>query len=112
MEKSGKAISATGEVVPKEVLTFAEGLRQEVFTGSTGRVFPKAMKASPLLRSWLARFENLKVILLLQHRWMGPITSSQTHIFATPIGDVKIHAKALILAMGGASWARLGPDGA
>ena len=95
-----------------EVINFAEDLGQEVFTGSTGRVFPKAMKASPLLRAWLARLETLGVTLLRRHRWVGPLEVSDIHHLETPAGGVQIHAKALILAMGGASWARLGSDGA
>jgi len=95
-----------------EVINFAQGLGQEVFTGSTGRVFPKAMKASPLLRAWLARLETLGVTLLRRHRWVGPLDVSEIHNFETPAGGVQINAKALILAMGGASWARLGSDGA
>jgi uncharacterized flavoprotein (TIGR03862 family) len=87
-------------------------LGQEVFTGSTGRVFPKAMKASPLLRAWLVRLENLGVTLLRRHQWVGPLVASETHSFETPSGEVQIQAKVLILAMGGASWARLGSDGA
>jgi len=100
------------EFGPKEVIGFAQNLEQEVFTGSTGRVFPKVMKASPLLRSWLTRLEALGVTLLRRHRWVGPLEVSEIHRFETPAGGVQIHAKALILAMGGASWARLGSDGA
>ena len=100
------------EFGPTEAITFAQGLGQEVFTGSTGRVFPKAMKASPLLRAWLVRLENLGVTLLRRHQWVGPLVASETHSFETPSGEVQIQAKVLILAMGGASWARLGSDGA
>ena len=100
------------EFGPKEVINFVQDLGQEVFTGSTGRVFPKLMKASPLLRAWLARLETLGVTLLRQHRWVGPLVAGESHSFETPTGDVIIQAKALILAMGGASWARLGSDGA
>lgn len=99
------------EFGPKEVINFAQNLEQEVFTGSTGRVFPKVMKASPLLRAWLARLETLGVTLLRRHRWVGPLVAGETHSFETPAGGVKIQAKALIFAMGGASWARLGSDG-
>jgi len=99
------------EFGPKEVIKFTEGLGEEVFTGSTGRVFPKVMKASPLLRAWLARLETLGVTLLRQHRWVGPLVAGESHSFETPAGGVKIQAKALILALGGASWARLGSDG-
>ena len=100
------------EFGPKVVIDFAHRLGQEVFTGSTGRVFPKAMKASPVLRAWLARLETLGVTLLRRHRWVGPLSAGETHSFETPSGGVKIQANALILAMGGASWARLGSNGA
>ncbi len=99
------------EFGPKAVIKFAQDLGQEVFTGSTGRIFPIVMKASPLLRAWLARLESLGVMLLSRHRWMGPIDLSKIHNFETPRGDIQIQAQALILAMGGASWARLGSDG-
>ena len=100
-----------GEFGPKEVANFAQELGQEVFTGSTGRVFPKIMKASPLLRAWLTRLEALDVTLLRRHRWVGPISTNEVHSFKTPEGDLQINAKALVLAMGGASWSRLGSDG-
>ena len=99
------------EFGPKEVINFAQDLGQEVFTGSTGRVFPKAMKASPLLRAWLAQLESLEVTFLRRHRWVGPLEVSEIHRFETSAGEVQIQAKALILAVGGASWARLGSDG-
>ena len=97
---------------PAEVIGFAQGLGQEVFTGSTGRVFPTRMKASPLLRAWLARLDALGVVLLRRHRWIGPLTTDALHLLATPKGQVAVTAGALILALGGASWARLGSDGA
>ena len=97
---------------PAEVIGFAQGLGQEVFTGSTGRVFPTRMKASPLLRAWLARLDALGVVLLRRHRWIGPLTTDAPHLLATPKGQVAVTAGALILAPGGASWARLGSDGA
>ena len=97
---------------PAEVIGFAQGLGQEVFTGSTGRVFPTRMKASPLLRAWLARLDALGIVLLRRHRWIGPLTTDAPHLLATPKGQVAVTAGALILALGGASWARLGSDGA
>ena len=100
------------QVGPAEVSGFAQGLGQEVFTGSTGRVFPTHMKASPLLRAWLARLDALGVVLLRRHRWIGPLTTDAPHLLATPKGQVAVTAGALILALGGASWARLGSDGA
>ena len=100
------------EFGPDEVIGFVEGLGQEIFTGSTGRVFPTRMKASPLLRAWLARLDALGVVLLRRHRWVGPLTPHTQHLFETPKGKVPLTAGALILALGGASWARLGSDGA
>ena len=100
------------EFGPAEVIGFAEGLGQKVFTGSTGRVFPTRMKASPLLRAWLVRLDALGVTLLRHHRWIGPLTTHAQHLFDTPKGNVTLTAEALILALGGASWARLGSDGA
>ncbi|MDA8818026.1 NAD(P)/FAD-dependent oxidoreductase, partial [Planktomarina sp.] len=97
---------------PAEVIGFAEALGQEVFTGSTGRIFPTCMKASPLLRAWLARLDALGVVLLRRHRWTGPLITDAQHLFDTPKGKVTLTARALILALGGASWARLGSDGA
>ena len=100
------------EFGPKEVINFAQALGQEVFIGSTSRVFPKVMKASPLLRAWLARLQSLGVTLLRRHRWIGPIGTCGIHKFHTPHGIFEIQAAALVLAAGGASWARLGSDGA
>lgn len=91
---------------PKEVVAWAEGLGQEMFTGSSGRVFPNAMKASPLLRNWLITLAGFGVEIRTSHRWIGG------NKFQTPSGEVTIETKATILALGGASWSRLGSDGA
>lgn len=96
---------------PAALIAWAEGLGQEVFTGSSGRVFPRAMKASPLLRAWLARLEGLGVTLRRRHRWMGWDDAGRLR-FATPEGEVSFAPRATILALGGASWPRLGSDGA
>ncbi|WP_299746282.1 TIGR03862 family flavoprotein [uncultured Tateyamaria sp.] len=93
------------------VIHWAEGLGQEMFTGSTGRVFPKAMKASPLLRAWLQRLDGLGVNILPRHRWIG--WQGKQPMMKGPDGTVSpIDADAVVLACGGASWARLGSDGA
>ncbi|WP_415401220.1 TIGR03862 family flavoprotein [Tateyamaria sp. SN3-11] len=92
------------------IVDWANGLGQEVFQGSTGRVFPKAMKASPLLRAWLARLEALGVERRTRWRWMG--WDGQALTFDTPEGPQTVPHEACVLAMGGASWARLGSDGA
>ena len=95
---------------PDDVQNWARNLGQEVFTGSTGRVFPKVMKASPLLRAWLARLEGLGVDL--RKRWRLITLEGVTAVFDTPDGLRRASADVLVLALGGASWARLGSDGA
>ena len=95
---------------PDDVQNWARNLGQEVFTGSTGRVFPKVMKASPLLRAWLARLEELGVDL--RKRWRLITLEGATAVFDTPDGLRRASADVLVLALGGASWARLGSDGA
>lgn len=95
---------------PAEVSAWAEALGQPVFTGSTGRVFPKAMKASPLLRAWLARLDGFGVVL--RRRWNLVEFDHGIAVFDTPDGERRIRAKATVLALGGASWARLGSNGA
>ncbi|SMY08326.1 TIGR03862 family flavoprotein [Flavimaricola marinus] len=95
---------------PEAVIDWAEGLGQTVFTGSTGRVFPTVMKASPLLRAWLARLQALGVDLDRRWRWTG--WDAEALAFDTPDGPVRERPDLTVLAMGGASWACLGSDGA
>jgi uncharacterized flavoprotein (TIGR03862 family) len=95
---------------PADVKSFAESLGQPVFTGSTARVFPVAMKASPLLRAWLARLAALGVTLHTRWRWTGLIGPAL--IFTTPDGPRHVTPAVTVLALGGASWRRLGSDGA
>jgi uncharacterized flavoprotein (TIGR03862 family) len=95
---------------PEEVQHWAEGLGQPVFTGSTGRVFPEAMKASPLLRAWLRRLAEAGVKIETRMRWTG--RDGADWLFDTPGGERRVRAGATVLAMGGASWRRLGSDGA
>ncbi|WP_374429603.1 TIGR03862 family flavoprotein [Tabrizicola sp.] len=95
---------------PKEVQDWCRSLGQEVFTGSSGRVFPVAMKASPLLRAWLNRLTSQGLEIRTRWRWTGFDGPSLT--FDTPTGRQTLAPKATILALGGASWSRLGSDGA
>ncbi|MGZ9808927.1 TIGR03862 family flavoprotein [Pseudoroseicyclus sp. H15] len=95
---------------PAEVRAWAEGLGQPLFTGSTGRVFPTAMKASPLLRAWLARLEEGGVTLRRRWRWTG--FDGAALRFDTPDGTALLEPRFTVLALGGASWQRLGSDGA
>jgi uncharacterized flavoprotein (TIGR03862 family) len=92
------------------IRAWAAGLGQETFAGSSHRVFPVAMKASPLLRAWLARLEGFGVDIRTRWRWQG--RAGDLHRFTTPDGEVLIRARITVLALGGASWARLGSDGA
>lgn len=95
---------------PDALRAWCEGLGQPVFTGTSGRVFPRAMKASPLLRAWLARLESLGVSLRRGHHWVGWDASGALR-FEVPGGTTLIRADAVLLALGGASWPRLGADG-
>ena len=94
---------------PSDVMSWAEGLGQTLFTGSTGRIFPDVMKASPLLRAWLVRLADLGVSILTRWRWLG--WDSGALSFDTPEGPQSRHPDVTVLALGGASWARLGSDG-
>ena len=96
---------------PAQLRDWAKGLGIDTFVGSSGRVFPAAMKAAPLLRAWLHRLRSAGVSLHMQHRWLG-WTDDGALRFATPLGERTIAADAVILAVGGGSWARLGSDGA
>jgi uncharacterized flavoprotein (TIGR03862 family) len=98
------------EFGPAEVRRWAEGLGVEVFTGSSGRVFPRAMKASPLLRAWARRLATQGVAVRIRWRWLG--WQHGAALFATPAGPRALAAGATVLALGGGSWARLGSDGA
>jgi uncharacterized flavoprotein (TIGR03862 family) len=94
---------------------WAHGLGIETFIGSSGRVFPRDMKAAPLLRHWLHRLRARGVRFHMRHRWVGwaPEEASRLGVrLASLQGEVTAHADALVLALGGASWPRLGSDGA
>ncbi|WP_298841384.1 TIGR03862 family flavoprotein [uncultured Roseobacter sp.] len=92
------------------VRDWAQGLDQEIFTGSTGRVFPRAMKASPLLRAWLARLAANGVLLRTRMRWQGWDDNGNA-LFDTPSGSESVTADVTVLALGGNSWSKLGADG-
>jgi uncharacterized flavoprotein (TIGR03862 family) len=102
------AIEAFG---PEDVRAWCEGLGQHVFVGSSGRVFPAAFKAAPLLRAWLRRLEGMGARFEGRHRWLG-FGSDGGLRFTTPHGEVVRRADATLLALGGASWPRMGSDGA
>ncbi|MBL8305414.1 MAG: TIGR03862 family flavoprotein [Rubrivivax sp.] len=90
---------------------WAAGLGVETFVGSSGRVFPRDLKAAPLLRAWLHRLREQGVHFHMRHRWLG-FGEGASLRFAAPEGEVDIEPAAAVLALGGASWPQLGSDGA
>ena len=97
---------------PQALIAWAEGLGQPTFVGSSGRVFPKAMKASPLLRAWLKRLAAQGVTIKTRHDWRGWNANGEL-VFVNERGDaITAHAAATVLALGGASWPKLGSNGA
>ena len=120
--KSGEIGALLAKFGASDVQAWAHGLGVETFVGSSGRVFPKDMKAAPLLRAWLHQLRAAGVRFHMRHRWLGWDDSAQAdadvdagghHLhFATPTGNVTVQADAVVLALGGGSWSRLGSDGA
>ena len=98
-------------VPPAALVAWAEGLGQPTFVGSSGRVFPRAMKASPLLRAWLLRLTAAGVDIQTRHQWLG-WTPDGALRFHGPLREVTARPDATVLALGGASWPTLGADGA
>ncbi|WP_213774900.1 TIGR03862 family flavoprotein [Bradyrhizobium sp. dw_78] len=115
LARYGKAMphlkSAIEAFPPSALREWSEALGQATFVGSSGRVFPQAFKASPLLRAWLRRLDSRGVRFTLRHRWMGWDDRGDLW-FETPDGRRSVAARATVLALGGASWPRLGSDGA
>jgi len=104
-------LAAVIEAFPPDLLrAWCEELGQPTFVGSSGRIFPKVLKASPLLRAWLRRLDASGVKFALRHRWIGWDDSGRL-LFQTPEGQRAVEAGATVLAQGGASWPRLGSDG-
>ncbi len=106
------------EFGPDQVRAWVHGLGVETFVGTSQRVFPVDMKAAPLLRAWLHRLRAAGVQFHMRHRWIGwqghgnPGDAAKGLLFATPDGEIAVAADAVILALGGGSWARLGSNGA
>lgn len=96
---------------PAALIGWANGLGCETFVGSSGRVFPKVMKTSPLLRAWLQRLAALGVTIATGHEWLG-FAEGGAQRWRGPDGELKtISPAATLLALGGGSWARLGSNG-
>lgn len=96
--------------LPDALRAWSEGLGQPTFVGSSGRVFPQSFKASPLLRAWLRRLDQLGVRFALRHRWSGWAANGDLQ-FETSEGLTSVKPDATVIALGGASWPRLGADG-
>ncbi|UCV20512.1 TIGR03862 family flavoprotein [Ferribacterium limneticum] len=96
---------------PSQLRDWIHGLGIDTFVGTSGRVFPTDMKAAPLLRAWLHRLRGQGVGFHVRHRWLGWAADGSLR-FATPAGEIAVEADAVILALGGGSWAKLGSDGA
>ncbi|MGO4351951.1 TIGR03862 family flavoprotein [Rhizobium sp. RAF36] len=101
---------ALDALTPDDIRRWAGELGTETFVGSSGRVFPTAMKASPLLRAWLTRLETQGVVIAKRHRWIGFTDGGL--VLETQGGRKVIHPDAALLALGGASWPKLGSDAA
>lgn len=93
------------------VRDWADTLGADTFVGTSGRVFPRVMKAAPLLRAWLYRLQGLGVQFHMRHRWLGWDAQSPTLCFMTAQGEKRVVADRTVLALGGGSWPRLGADG-
>jgi uncharacterized flavoprotein (TIGR03862 family) len=103
----------TAHFPPQALRDWADALGAETFVGSSGRVFPKAMKASPLLRAWLRQLAAAGVTLKLRHRWQGwrELDGREQLVFDAPDGELLVQADVTVLALGGASWPQLGSNG-
>ena len=109
-EAMPKLAAAVEAFPPDRLRQWSEQIGQPTFVGSSGRVFPEAFKASPLLRAWLRRLDSMGVQLKLRHRWTGWDEQGRL-LFETPDGPRAVDSNATVLALGGASWPRLGSDG-
>jgi uncharacterized flavoprotein (TIGR03862 family) len=101
--------SAIETLPPVALRAWCEGLGQQTFVGSSGRVFPRALKTSPLLRGWLRRLDALGVAFKPRHQWTG--WDGGALMFDTPEGRIAVAPQGTVLALGGASWPHLGSDG-
>lgn len=110
-ERSGKIDGLLRDFDGQALREWIHGLGIETFVGTSGRVFPCDMKAAPLLRAWLKRLRDSGVVIHTRHRWLGWNDDGSLRI-AYPQGELSVRADALVLALGGGSWARLGSDGA
>jgi uncharacterized flavoprotein (TIGR03862 family) len=109
-EAAARLNSAIAAFPPEALRVWCEALGEETFVGSSGRVFPRSFKASPLLRAWLRRLTSLGVEIRARHRWAG-FAENGGLIVESPVERSIWRAEAIVLACGGGSWPRLGSDG-
>ncbi len=110
-ERAGEIAPLLDAFGPSQLREWMHGLGIATFVGTSGRVFPTDMKAAPLLRAWLHRLRGQGVGFHVRHRWLGWAADGRLR-FAMPAGESAVAADAVILALGGGSWAKLGSDGA
>lgn len=110
-ERAGHIAPLLDAFGPTQLREWIHGLGIDTFVGTSGRVFPTDMKAAPLLRAWLHRLRGQGVAIHVRHRWLGWAADGSLR-FATPAGEIAVEADAVVLALGGGSWAKLGSDGA
>jgi uncharacterized flavoprotein (TIGR03862 family) len=104
--------SLLADFFPDDLRAWVEGLGIETFIGTSGRVFPTTKQAAPLLRRWIARLKEQQVDFRVRHEWMSLVPSEDWEVsFRTPKGDALLHARAVILALGGGSWPQTGSNG-
>jgi uncharacterized flavoprotein (TIGR03862 family) len=106
-----RLVAAIRAFPPESLRAWCEALGEPTFVGSSGRVFPRSMKASPLLRAWLRRLQRQGVAFAPRHRWVGWNEAGEIVFTRTDGSDLAVRPDATILALGGASWPRLGSDG-
>jgi len=111
-EAQARLVPMLDALPPSAVIAWANALGQQTFLGSSGRIFPRAIKASPLLRAWLARLEAQGVVLRTRSEWLGWDDAGSLRFRAADGAETTETPDATVLALGGASWARLGSDGA
>jgi uncharacterized flavoprotein (TIGR03862 family) len=109
-EAMPQLVAAIEAFPPDRLRHWSEALGQPTFVGSSGRIFPKSLKASPLLRAWLRRLDAMGVQFALRHRWAGWHENGHL-LFQTADGQSAVDARVTVLALGGTSWPRLGSDG-
>lgn len=100
---------AFARFAPEDLIAWCRNLGIATFVGTSGRVFPEGLKATPVLRAWLKKLDRLGVVLAPRHRWTGWEGDALT--FETPNGPLRVAADATLIALGGASWPHLGSDG-